>query len=115
MSLINLNDFALLILLLLDVGMILACIIAIAKGCLKPDGSFATTDQGSLTLEEAFYTTGASIIVALFSLVWVPADSFYRRMQPFAGMALPKQAEEKYPAGLHWTKRSTSPIDRNAE
>jgi len=107
MTLANLSDLFLLIMFAFAFALILACVVAIAKGCIKPNGAFATIPLNGrspqrraeskgrvLTPTEIFYTTGVGILIALFSSVWNPAENFYRRMQPVAGMALPKQAEE---------------------
>jgi hypothetical protein len=107
MTLLNLNDAFLLIMFLFDLALIIACVLAIVKGCVKSNSSFATIPLHGQTFQkrqqskgrastptEIFYTTGVGILIALFSIVWNPAENFYRRMQPVAGMALPKQAEE---------------------
>lgn len=104
---INLVDMFLVVMFLLDIVLITLRIVAITKGYLKPDAYFATviseptngsgwtTKQGlTFTFTKFFYRTGVAILLTIFGVVYAPADLFYRRMQPFAGMALPKLADE---------------------
>ncbi|KAF2200330.1 hypothetical protein GQ43DRAFT_472795 [Delitschia confertaspora ATCC 74209] len=114
MTLVNLNEFWLIFFFLFDIALILACIIAIAKGCMKPSGSLATVknqmpqkrqqfkdrpssiiglffQRRAYALTELFYTIGVGILFSSFSVIWNPAETFYRRMQTVAGLSLPSQ------------------------